>query len=310
MSLDLFNLADTSYKTQIFYSSGNWVKPRGCSAVTIITIGAGGGGGGGIGKTGGVNGSGGGGGGSGAMTRITIPSIFLTNTLIVNVGKGGSGGSGSSSSPATGGTNGSASYVALNLNNQSVNWTTIIAQSNGGLGGGGGTAGGTGAGGAGGTITTTANFLIGNFGIFTSIAGQTATNGGTSSTPTALTWGNTGLPISAGSGGGGSGAGGNNSDNSGGNIVVSGFAPQLAQANSVQDGPNGYTMLNPFLAVGGFGGGSRTAQLNPGPYIGRNGGNGGIGCGGGGGGTGRNDLGGYGGNGGNGGDGIVIIISH
>jgi len=310
MSLDLFNLSDTSYKTQIFYSSGNWVKPRGCNAVTIIAIGAGGGGGGGIGKANTLSGSGGGGGGSGAMTRITIPSIFLTDTLIINVGRGGAGGAGSVSSPATGGTNGTASYVAININNQSVNWTNIIAQANGGSGGGGGVSGGTGSGGAGGTITTTANFLIGALGVFVSIAGQNATAGGTSATPTALAWGNTGLPISAGSGGGGSGGGANNSDNSGGNIIASGLAPQLPQANSVQDGPNGYTMLNPFLAMGGFGGGSRTAQGNPGPYIGRNGGNGGVGCGGGGGGTGRNDLSGYGGNGGNGGDGIVIIISH
>jgi hypothetical protein len=69
-------------------------------------------------------------------------------------------------------------------------------------------------------------------------------------------------------------------------------------------------MWNPFMAMGGLGGGSRTAQGNPGPYIGRNGGNGGVGSGGGGGGTGRNDLSGFGGNGGKGGNGLVIIISH
>ena len=189
--MSLFNLPNNDYKTQVFLGTTStiWTKPQGISMVYIFAIGAGGGGGLG-GLSGGGNAIGGGGGGSGNIVRLLIPTIFLTDTLIVNVGRGGSGGSGSSSSPATGGTNGSASYVALNLNNQSVNWTTIIAQSNGGLGGGGGTAGGTGAGGAGGTITTTANFLIGNFGIFTSIAGQTATNGGTSSTPTALTWGN------------------------------------------------------------------------------------------------------------------------
>ncbi len=49
MSLDLYNLADKSQLQQVFYASGNWVKPRGVNMVEILCVGAGGGGGRGVG---------------------------------------------------------------------------------------------------------------------------------------------------------------------------------------------------------------------------------------------------------------------
>ncbi len=61
--MDLFNLADTQYKTQIFYQSGYWEKPRGINGVFITCFGAGGGGGGGTPGASGAGTTGGGGGG-------------------------------------------------------------------------------------------------------------------------------------------------------------------------------------------------------------------------------------------------------
>ena len=65
--MDLFDLANTDYRTQIFYTSGVWRKPSGISMVFIGCYGAGGGGGGGFTRTAGQNGGGGGGGASGAI---------------------------------------------------------------------------------------------------------------------------------------------------------------------------------------------------------------------------------------------------
>jgi hypothetical protein len=48
MISDLYHLADNSYRTQVFYQSGFWVKPRGVTIAHIVVIGAGGGGGSGF----------------------------------------------------------------------------------------------------------------------------------------------------------------------------------------------------------------------------------------------------------------------
>ena len=69
MSVDLYHLADTSYRTQVFYSSGTWVKPKGVHMVQIMAVGAGGGGGGGCCKTSTIAGCGGGGGAGGSLAR-------------------------------------------------------------------------------------------------------------------------------------------------------------------------------------------------------------------------------------------------
>ena len=73
-----YNLADINYKTAVFYQSGSWIKPQGITMVSITAIGAGGGGGGGA-----TSGFGGGGGGSGGITRLTIPEMFITDSLII-----------------------------------------------------------------------------------------------------------------------------------------------------------------------------------------------------------------------------------
>ena len=106
MSLDLFDLPNTSYKTQVFYSSGTWVKPRGISIIEIVAIGAGGGGGGGLSKTSTLVGAGGGGGGSGAISKLIIPAIFVTDSLVVRVGVGGSGGAGGNGTAGNAGATG------------------------------------------------------------------------------------------------------------------------------------------------------------------------------------------------------------
>ena len=54
--MDLFDITNTDYRTQIFYTSGVWRKPPGVCMVFIGCIGAGGGGGGGFTRTAGQNG--------------------------------------------------------------------------------------------------------------------------------------------------------------------------------------------------------------------------------------------------------------
>jgi hypothetical protein len=67
-----YNLPDTSYRTQIFYQNGQWIKPQGISLVYITLIGAGSGGGGGTSAALGVAATAGGGGGSGSISRVLI----------------------------------------------------------------------------------------------------------------------------------------------------------------------------------------------------------------------------------------------
>ncbi len=87
--IDYYHLADNQYKDQVFIGPiGNntassvfyWIKPRGITMIHITAIGAGGGGGSGNSSVS-TAASGGSGGGSGAITRLTIPAIFLTDSL-------------------------------------------------------------------------------------------------------------------------------------------------------------------------------------------------------------------------------------
>ena len=82
MSIDLFDITDNSYKTQVFYQSGTWVKPRGITMVSFFVVGAGGGGGRGANLATNLGNYGGGGGGGGAVSRLLIPAIFLKCLLI------------------------------------------------------------------------------------------------------------------------------------------------------------------------------------------------------------------------------------
>ena len=56
----VFNLPDSSYKTMVFYASGQWNKPIGINMIEITAIGAGGGGAGGATRASGAAGAGGG----------------------------------------------------------------------------------------------------------------------------------------------------------------------------------------------------------------------------------------------------------
>jgi hypothetical protein len=53
-----YNLPDTSFRTQVFYQNGNWIKPQGITMVYVTLIGGGGGGGGGQSTASGVAGNG------------------------------------------------------------------------------------------------------------------------------------------------------------------------------------------------------------------------------------------------------------
>jgi hypothetical protein len=63
-----------------------WMKPRGRSMLHAIVIGGGAGGGGGFTRAAAAAGGGGGGGGSSAVTRVTIPLIFVPDVLYIQDG--------------------------------------------------------------------------------------------------------------------------------------------------------------------------------------------------------------------------------
>ena len=99
MSLDLFNLTNNTDRTQVFFNSGYWIKPRGVHMVHIVAIGGGNGGNGGT-TSPGTTGTGGQGGTCGAIVRVTIPLIFLTDQLRITIGAGGNGGGAGASGTA------------------------------------------------------------------------------------------------------------------------------------------------------------------------------------------------------------------
>lgn len=122
--------------TEVFISSGTWVKPSGARAVLITVVGGGGGGGGGRASVAGSGtaAGGGGGGGAGGRTVELISADALPGAVSVAVGSGGAGGLGSSDFPAngSGGGNGGASHFGIT---QALSWASAL----GGGGGGGGT---------------------------------------------------------------------------------------------------------------------------------------------------------------------------
>ena len=305
MSVDLYHLSDASYRTQVFYSSGTWVKPKGISMVQITVAGAGGGGGGGCCKGTTLLGCGGGGGASGGLSRITIPAVFLTEELIVNVGIGGSGGTAGNTSVTGGTAGGTGGNTTVDMSNGSGTAPTLLAFASGGGGGGGGiTIGAAGTAGASTAAPNSQQFLYAALGNSTTINQQPGTAGGTNLNAGILTYLAIGNPFCGGTGGGGSGSGANNSPGSGGNIIGAGFGRSIAASGANTRGTDGYFLLSPFVSYGGTGGGSSSNAV---PYLGYAGGNGNVGSGGGGGGTGINLSSGSGGAGGKGGDGMVVI---
>ena len=200
--LDIFHLPDYKIKDQqIFFGEGvypnlsnisnynkTWVKPRGCSYVFILSIGAGGGGSGGATGAAGTARSGGGGGGAGGVVRTFLPAKLCPDILYVSVGIGGIGGA--SNTLGNVGTSTSVSVkpiIGTPVLEDAINYAS------------GGSAGAipiAGGGGSGGTVPVFA--LIG---ITTGTTGSSGTAGG-APTPTAVT-ALTSVITTGGAGGGG-----------------------------------------------------------------------------------------------------------
>jgi hypothetical protein len=294
-----YNLTNTSHKTQIFQTAGryNCVIPKGTTTVFILCIGAGGGGGGGATRTASPAqaGGGGGGGATGSVTRLIIPNIFLTDSLIISVGTGGNGGT--AGNPGLTGTD---SSVFLNNYGTAAAANLFITQASGGLGGNAGTTAAGGAGGSGNNSSTSTSMVVASLGEFVNRIGISGGDGNATTNPNAGVYGSGTIPLSPGRGGGGINAANPGTNATGGAIAGRGFVQDVAGGTSGGGrGQNGMLILRPFVSLGGTGGGSNNAGN------GGAGGTGGPGCGGGGGGAGTSAS--VGGTGGNGGDGLVII---
>ena len=303
-----YNLADTGYKTSVFYQSGYWIKPQGITMISITAIGAGGGGGGGATAAGAGIRCGGAGGGSGGITRIIIPEMFITDSLVVRIGLGGSGGpAGIASNGGTGG----STYVDNQVNGNGDIYTFVVVAS-GGTGGGFGQGVASASGGAGATAANVSQALYSTLGQWFAIGGQQGGGSFTvNGTGTSVTYGiDIGLPITSGAGGGAMPAG-SSTNFPGGEITGRGFVPTNPRGTNSNSesrvGNKGAFSLTPFYSLGGSGGGSGGGGAGVPSGSGGAGGEGNIGCGGGGGGGGTTNVGGVGGAGGRGGDGLVII---
>ena len=295
--LDFVNFANARNGAdyQVFNALGasdiqSWVKPRGKSHVSIITVNPGGGGGGGFSAAAATARGGGGGGGGGAIARLVgIPIDLVPDVLYILVGLGGTGGAaGTAGAPGVWSTVMIRSEASLLSQNR-----LLIGGSAAAAGGGGGTA--TVVGTAGLASSASANYPMGMFGVFVSNAGINGGAGGAiaGGVGQAVLWGNTSIGICGGAGGGGTTA----ADFAGGAITSAGWFPTIAGGPAGSNrGNDGFFSQVPWGASGGSGGGSSNTS------IGGAGGNGAIGSGGGGGGAGVS-----GGAGGNGGNGLVII---
>ena len=289
----MYNLADTTYKTQIFTENGTWVKPEGCVMVMIQLAGAGGGGGGGTPNSGLF--IGGGAGGSGGVLRALVPAMFIPNELFLLIGKGGAGGA----SNTTGSQGGNSAVSVSPISNDSA---SFLARTDGGNGGVRGQIGG--AGGADGGGATAALMNMSYIPIFQTDgnSGEGGTNGGSSAAAVDYTVSaSTGFLYSATGGGGRTASLGFK----GGDIIgIEGIITTLpgGAGNSVGGdaggGVNCFTSFAPLFSVGGTGGGGTAVN-----GAGGKGGDGGFATGGGGGGAGTT----FGGAGGNGGNGFAII---
>lgn len=245
-----FSRSKTAADVQVFTTwdaVGNawypWVKPRGRTIAHLICVGGGGGGGSGVNGSAGTNRAGGGGGGSGAVSRLTIPMMFLPDRLFVLCGQGQNG---------TGGT----TYIAVYPSNAQIN---LILSAVGGAAG----ANGSGStGGAGGTAANASAATISpalGWGIFNSVAGQAGVAGGSNNGfGTSITLGGA-SPLSGGAGGGGVNSAG--IAQPGGNINSNLPFPQITGGTTDgASGGAGIVFQFPFLLCGGTGGASSNAN--------------------------------------------------
>lgn len=237
----------------------------------MLCIGAGAGGG-----SSGASNTGWGGGGSGAISRLTIPALFIPDRLYVQVGTSGAQNSA-----------GAESFISSQEMSTAVGDLFLVS------GAAAAPAVSSTTGGAAETIATSALCKLSTFGIATFIAGVAGANGGNAPSiagSNAAVLSN--IPLSGGGGGGGGGS------NSGGNITGAGIYPTILGGSGTGNaGNSGFTIYKPFVSSGGSGGSGGSIISGSGANGGA-GGNGGIGCGGGGGGGGNvSGSGGIGGNG-------------
>lgn len=298
---DIFNLPSKN-NTQIFTAKSDyqiWNKPNNINFVYIFCLGSGGGGAGGNNTTSTTQKPGGNGGNSSAYTTGIFSANNLPDQLYLNVAYGGTAGTGAlGATAATAGSSGALSSVYIDYSGAA---TSLLLQN--------GTTVATGgqiSGQAIGTAPTawTSSFLS-SLGNITVNAGVVGSLGGTSASPTALTFSKI---LTGGAGGGSYSAG---SVFNGGSITgptfatLSGGISTSVSGATGGEGASGYSNINlndlkyQFLLTGGTGGGASATGA------GGKGGDGAFGCGGGGGGGGLSPNGG--GNGGKGGDGLIII---
>jgi hypothetical protein len=268
--------------TQVFTSSGTWIKPIGAKNVRIVCIGGGGAGGAGSKQATGVVRSGGGGGGGGGYTNRTIPASLcgISETIVVAATTTGPSGQATNSTGGTdGGTGGISSF--------GTSGTTQYTVATGGIGGQGGVSG-----------TTVA--VPGGGG--SSIGGPGAGNNATAGAPSAAPPGNTG--------GGGAGGGVTTGEAQrtgsaggvGGMANLAGGTGGSSSTNGNAGNGTGFTTTATGGSGGGGGGGSTSTN-------GGSGGAGGLYGGGGGGGGGATNSVGTSGAGGDGAQGIVYVYS-
>lgn len=252
-----------------------WSKPRSCTLVDILLVGAGGGGGGGANSST----AGAGGGGSGGVSHYLFVASDLPDQLYIWPGRPGPGGAAGAD-----GTVGGFSYVLTFPNLVTGNFLCAAQAGGGGL-----SVGTAGAAGAASSATTAP---LGQIALFQRFYG--GQDGGTGSSVKPSTVTPTGLTC-----GGGGGSGSTASD--GGDIDAIGPLPKLP--GGVYSGGNGSSLIQQLPINGMFFGGAGGASGDPAGVVGGAGGNGGYGCGGGGGGA--SSAGG--GAGGMGGPGLVIM---
>lgn len=290
--MEFINNLALNDRQQIFYSSGTYIVPKNASTLFIFAVGAGGGGGSGFTGTAGTARGGGGGGGAGSVIRLTIPTFFVTEGLIITTGIGGNG------AGLSAGSAGSSTVVECTRGTGLASQRLIVA--GGGNVGGNGTASAAGSAGTGGANIASTQVNPYFFGISQSNLGLTSNPGVAGGSHLGAVGANVtvggGFNILVSGGAGGAGIGTSNTPFNGGQFTGNFNVPTITGGTTTNvNGNNGLFSLKPFYSIGGTGGASSTTT-------GGNGGNGGYGSGGGGGGGGVT-----GGRGGNGGDGIVII---
>ena len=272
-----------------------WSKPAGIKFVKIMAIGAGGGGGGGAVISGTTSAGGGGGGSSGTISIVTIPAVFLPDTLYVFVAPRRPG----LISTDVVGTNYTSTIVATGPSGYTqvspgTRFRICIANS-GNYGGSTTTATGGSAGVAPAVVSISDMPLAvaGMYEIYDGRSGVLGATGVATPSPGGSTAVLSTTILSGGSGGGAKGT----SAGLGGDQVGAGILPSILGGNATTNiGSSGIWNWKPLCGTGGAGGYGSTT-------VGAAGGDGAFGCGGGGSGA----HGTVAQRGGAGGSGLVII---